>query len=42
VKAVLTDFDGTVTKMDISEMILNRFASNQWLEIETRYRNNEI
>lgn len=41
-KAVLTDFDGTVTKDDISEMILNRFAGEQWLEIEARYRNNEI
>ena len=40
--AVLTDFDGTITRTDIAEAILEEFASAEWTEIEALYRARKI
>lgn len=34
---VLCDFDGTVTNQDVTDEILNRFASKIWVKIGERY-----
>src|SRR3990170_145275 len=36
--AVLSDFDGTITRMDVAEAILARFAPPEWWEIEELHR----
>lgn len=40
--AVLTDFDGTVTRTDVAEDILQEFAPSQWWEIEELHRARKI
>jgi len=40
--SILCDFDGTVTKRDVAGMILKEFASDNWLEMERKYRMGEI
>jgi len=34
VRAVVTDFDGTITKRDVAELILQEFTGDAWREIE--------
>src|SRR5256885_14973372 len=41
-RAVLSDFDGTITRVDVAEAILDEFAPSQWREIEKLYRAREI
>jgi 2-hydroxy-3-keto-5-methylthiopentenyl-1-phosphate phosphatase len=41
-RAVLSDFDGTITRVDVGEAILEEFAPPQWREIEERYRARKI
>lgn len=36
--AVLTDFDGTITRTDVAEAILDEFAPPAWWEIEELHR----
>jgi len=36
--AVLTDFDGTITREDVAEAILEEFAPPEWWEIEELHR----
>jgi len=36
--AVLSDFDGTITTVDVAEMILERFAPGKWQPIEALHR----
>jgi|SRR5688572_13479971 len=36
--AVLTDFDGTITRTDVAEAILEEFAGPSWWEIEEQHR----
>jgi 2-hydroxy-3-keto-5-methylthiopentenyl-1-phosphate phosphatase len=36
--AVLTDFDGTITRTDVAEAILEEFAPRTWWEIEEQHR----
>jgi len=36
--AVLSDFDGTITRTDVAEAILARFAPPEWWEIEELHR----
>lgn len=36
--AVLTDFDGTITRTDIAEALLEEFAPPTWWEIEEQHR----
>ena len=40
--AVLSDFDGTITRTDVAEAILDRFAPPEWREIEELYRARKI
>jgi 2-hydroxy-3-keto-5-methylthiopentenyl-1-phosphate phosphatase len=40
--AVLTDFDGTITRTDVGEAILDEFAPAAWREIEDLYRARKI
>ena len=37
-RAVLTDFDGTITREDVAEAILEEFAPPEWWEIEELHR----
>jgi len=37
-RAVLTDFDGTVTESDVAEAILEEFAPSEWWTIEEEHR----
>ena len=37
-RAVLSDFDGTITKADVAELILQRFTGDAWLPIEAEHR----
>lgn len=37
-RAVLTDFDGTITRTDVGEAILDEFAPAEWWEIEEQHR----
>ncbi len=41
-RAVLSDFDGTITRTDVAEAILEEFAPSQWREIEELYRARRI
>ncbi len=41
-RAVLTDFDGTVTEGDVAEAILEEFAPAEWWEIEELHRDRKI
>src|SRR5438093_12507006 len=41
-RAVLSDFDGTITRVDVAEAILDEFAPSQWREIEELYRARKI
>src|SRR2546425_11811026 len=41
-RAVLSDFDGTITRVDVGEAILEEFAPSQWREIEELYRARKI
>jgi 2-hydroxy-3-keto-5-methylthiopentenyl-1-phosphate phosphatase len=36
--AVLTDFDGTITRTDVAEALLEEFAPPTWWEIEEQHR----
>ncbi len=40
--AVLTDFDGTVTRTDVAEDILEEFAPPEWWDIEEEHRARKI
>ncbi len=40
--AVLTDFDGTITRTDVAEDILEEFASREWWDIEEEHRARKI
>lgn len=40
--AVLTDFDGTITRTDVAEAILEEFAPASWWEIEELHRARKI
>jgi 2-hydroxy-3-keto-5-methylthiopentenyl-1-phosphate phosphatase len=40
--AVLTDFDGTITTVDVAEIILERFAPGRWQGIEALHRARKI
>jgi len=37
-RAVLSDFDGTITRRDVAEILLEEFAPREWLEIEELHR----
>ena len=41
-RAVLTDFDGTVTRTDVAEDILREFAPPEWWEFEELHRARKI
>ena len=41
-RAVLSDFDGTITRTDVAEAILDTFAPSEWREIEELYRARKI
>ncbi len=41
-RAVLTDFDGTVTRTDVAEDILEEFAPPEWWDIEEEHRARRI
>lgn len=41
-RAVLTDFDGTITRTDVAEAILEEFAPAEWWEIEELHRARKI
>lgn len=41
-RAVLTDFDGTVTRTDVAEDILQEFAPGEWWAIEEEHRARKI
>ena len=41
-RAVLTDFDGTITRTDVAEAILEEFAPAGWWEIEELHRARKI
>ncbi|OGS45785.1 MAG: hypothetical protein A3K66_01465 [Euryarchaeota archaeon RBG_16_67_27] len=41
-RAVLTDFDGTITRSDVAEQILDEFAPNGWWDIEALHRQRKI
>ena len=41
-RAVLTDFDGTITRTDVAEAILDEFAPVEWIEVEDLYRARKI
>ena len=41
-RAVLTDFDGTVTRTDVAVGILEEFAPSEWWEIEELHRARKI
>ncbi|TLZ52892.1 MAG: hypothetical protein E6K18_01900 [Methanobacteriota archaeon] len=36
-RAVVTDFDGTITKRDVAELLLQEFTGDAWLEIEREH-----
>jgi 2,3-diketo-5-methylthio-1-phosphopentane phosphatase len=40
--AVLTDFDGTITRTDVAEAILEEFAPRTWWDIEELHRSRKI
>lgn len=36
-RAVVSDFDGTITKADVAELLLHEFTGDAWLEIERQH-----
>jgi 2,3-diketo-5-methylthio-1-phosphopentane phosphatase len=36
-RAVVTDFDGTITEEDVAELLLHEFTGDAWLEIERQH-----
>lgn len=40
--AVILDFDGTITEVDTTDEILDRFANNEWKTIERRWEEGKI
>jgi 2-hydroxy-3-keto-5-methylthiopentenyl-1-phosphate phosphatase len=40
--AIMCDFDGTITKIDVGHQIYTRFGDEKWLEINNRWRRGEI
>ena len=40
--STFSDFDGTITKVDTLNMILDRFAVKPWRPIEDRVSKNEL
>ena len=36
-RAVVSDFDGTITKADVAELLLQEFTGDTWREIEARH-----
>ena len=41
-RAVLTDFDGTITRTDVAEDLLREFAPREWWSIEEEHRARKI
>ena len=39
---VFCDFDGTITTVDVTDLILERLADPSWMEIEARWERGEI
>jgi 2,3-diketo-5-methylthio-1-phosphopentane phosphatase len=39
---VFLDFDGTITRRDVTDVILESYADESWLEVERRWRAGEI
>jgi len=39
---VFLDFDGTITRRDVTDVILESYADDSWLEVERRWRAGEI
>lgn len=37
-KAVVTDFDGTITREDVAELLLQEFTGDAWREVERLHR----
>jgi 2-hydroxy-3-keto-5-methylthiopentenyl-1-phosphate phosphatase len=42
IRAIVIDFDGTICPQDVSEEILDEFASPEWWEIDLEFRRGEI
>ena len=40
--AVICDFDGTITKLDVGHSIYTRFGDERWEEINKRWRRGEM
>jgi 2-hydroxy-3-keto-5-methylthiopentenyl-1-phosphate phosphatase len=40
--AVLTDFDGTITRTDVGEAILNEFAATEWGAVKALHRTRNV
>src|SRR3990172_12114208 len=36
-RAVLSDFDGTITKEDVAELLLHEFTGDAWVAIERQH-----
>ena len=41
-RVFVSDFDGTITVKDVAQMILDKYAYPEWLEIEREYRARKI
>ncbi len=41
-RVYVSDFDGTITVTDVAQMILNKYAYPEWLEIEKEYQARKI
>lgn len=39
---VFSDFDGTITRLDVTDEILEKFADPAWREVEARWKRGEI
>jgi len=39
---IFTDFDGTITKQDVLDEILERFADKEWIQIEQKWLRGEL
>src|SRR5947209_9519783 len=39
---VFLDFDGTITRRDVTDVILESYAGESWLEVERRWRAGQI
>jgi len=40
--AIMCDFDGTITKIDVGHQVYTKFGDERWLEINNRWRRGEI